>query len=202
MSIKSSLALLAAVQAAGFTITKDKAIDTHDGYAWHATLSFGKKPIVTVSNGGFGGPDEFEYHLDQKEADLLLQPLAAIEAVASAVREGLIRKESYSFHPETATEAQKAAFEQKTAEIRANPAKITEDDLGSIVDDLRAAKALVRTLRRKCSTKLVWLVKDPAFANYTYEKKGIDTPLNREALKNSKDGADLDCFVADLLIGL
>jgi hypothetical protein len=202
MSIKSTLAMLAAVQAAGFNITKDKAIDTHDGYAWHATLSFGKKPIVTVSNGGFGGPDEFEYHLNQQEAENLLQPLNDIDAVKNEIRDGRIQFESFFLRSETATAEQKAAFEQKRAEILASPVKLTEDELGNVVDQLRDAKSLVKTFKRKCTSKILWLEKNMSNPNAYFEYKAVDTPENREKIKKGYTNGEFDCFIADLLVGL
>jgi hypothetical protein len=202
VGIKSSLALLAAVQAAGFTITKDKAIDTHDGYAWHATLNFGKKPIVTVSNGGYGGPDEFDYHVDRQQVDALLQPFYAIEPVKNEVRDHLFGVETIHFDPATATPEQKAEHEKKRAEFMVRPVQFKEGDLGNIIDALRHAKEIAKDLKRQAKTHILVLKKDQ-LENGSYTKwKVLDTPENRENILKAAGGGEIDCFIADLLVGL
>lgn len=196
MSFKTQIQLVAAVLAAGFKLVDHKRINTDDGYCWHATLSFGSQKLITVSNGGFGGPDEIAHHISPKSTkqsiDQALAVFAAIPEVRSIVTNFRIDVAKYS-HPDP------TEFEAKKTEILASTTEFTEDDLGIVIDEFAAATADIKKYKAKLKTHILFAKAGADGDDDIYHVKAADTPRTREILQSRHQ---ILYFVADELATL
>lgn len=194
-SLKQDLTLVAAIAAAGFKLTDSKSVPTDDGVCWRATLAYGRTKIVTVSNGGFGGPDETYFHATSDVDKVYLAKLFAVPEVITAVRGHMV--DSLKLN-QMFNKVSEADFEAAKADIAVSLPTPTEDNIEFLVGRIADIAGMVTKLKRALKTKvLVVFEGDDAQGAYT-EYKMADTPANRERLKQHVN-RKIDYFVADLL---
>jgi len=197
-SLKQDIAFFLAIAAASFKLTNSKSVDTHDGAAWHATLTHGRTKIVTVSNGGHGGPDQSYFHATTdaaKAADKAsLESLFALPNVATAVRGHMLYKLELGQQFNKASEADYVAGQ---ADIAAHVPVPTEDNIKFLVGRIADIEGMISKLKRAMKTKLLVIYEgDDTKGAYT-EFKLSDTPHNRERVRlNAK--RKIDYYIADL----
>lgn len=191
-----SINLFKQVTLAGFSLAGAKAINTHDGYCWHATLCAGKTKIVTVSNGGFGGPDEFDFLGSSwgSASKKLLQPLFALALVKEYFQDHFIQMEEWSLEAKKCTPEE---FALKKASILAGEYQIDCEMLGYLVDEIRSAKAEIASLKRKLKGKIGWRVKGKEDEDNYFQIALEDSPENRKKLLEKYP--DISIFVNDLV---
>jgi hypothetical protein len=193
------LKLLSEITAAGYKLTETKAINREDGYCWTATLCFGKKKLVTVSNGGHGGPDEFKYYSTPSEGYkgilIDLSKLYSTEAIKEYCRDYHISMEKFSLDAKKITAEQFAAIKDK---ILNSEIVVDQDMLGSIVDEIRSAKEENAKLKRMFKTKTAWLKKGGEEGNEYVSIGFVDTPERRLSLQNKYP--DIGIFLNDYVI--
>lgn len=200
-SLKRDIALLAAIAAAGFKLTDSKSIETHDGPAWHATLTQGRVKLVTVSNGGDGGDDESLFHAatpaERATATASLKLLFAIPAVADTVRSHLhFNLDLKKQFPEDEV----IDFAAAEAAIEANVPEPTEDNIEFLVGRIADVTESIKPLKRTIKTKLL-IVFEGGDEKWSYvEYRCADTPANRQLVKDHEKARKIDYFVADLVL--
>jgi hypothetical protein len=198
-SLKQDIAFFLAIAAAGFKLTDSKSVDTHDGAAWHATLTHGRTKIVTVSNGGHGGPDQSYFHATTdaaKAADRAsLEKLFALPEVATAVRGHMLYDLELGQQFNKVSEADYVAGQ---ADIAARVPVPTEDNIEFLVGRIADISGTVNSFKRSIKTKLLVVFEggDEKGEYMTY--KLADTPANRERLKQHEKNRKIDYFIADL----
>lgn len=198
-SIKQDIALVLAIAEAGFKLTDSKSVDTHDGAAWRATLNRGRTKIVTVSNGGHGGPDQSHFHAStegSKAADMAsLEKLFAVPEVAVAVRGHML----FSLDLEKQySKVEGFDYASAEADIAARVPEVTEDNVEFLVGRIADISGTVSSFKRATKTKLLVVFKggDEKGEYVTY--KCADTPANRERVKLHEKKREIDYFIADL----
>lgn len=197
-SIKQDIAFIVAIAAAGFKLTDSKSVNTDDGAAWHATLTHGRTKIVTVSNGGFGGPDESQFHattLAGKAADKAsLETLFAVPEVAAAVRGHMLFDLGLEQQYNKVSGFDYAAAE---ADIAARVPAPTQDNVEFLVGRIADITGTVNSFKRAIKTKLLVVFEggDEKGEYMTY--KLADTPANRERVR-AHAKSKIDYFIADL----
>lgn len=197
-SLKQDIAFVLAITATAFKLTDSKSIDSHDGPAWHATLTHARTKIVTVSNGGHGGPDESFFHAttDAGKAaeNASLKMLFAIPEVAAAVRGHML------FNLNLEQQYNKAAdFDYAAAQgdIAARVPAPTEDNVEFLVGRIADITGMVNSFKRAIKTKLIVVFEGGDAKGEYVTYKLTDTPANRERVKqNAKH--KIDYFVGDL----
>lgn len=191
-SLVKTIALYTHVIKAGFSLSGISCRSTDDGYSWQATLCSGKTKIVTVSNGGYGGPDEYRYQ-DPNHIKSLAS-FYSLPMVDQIIKESLIETEQYRLKFERCTSEE---FETKKAAILKGDFTVDEDLLGIVVDELRSAKEVITSLKRKLKSKTAWFTKGQEDSN-GYNIIGIpDTPDYRKQLIAKYP--DISIFVNDLI---
>jgi hypothetical protein len=197
-SLKQEIAFILAIAAAGFKLTDSKSVNTDDGAAWHATLTHGRTKIVTVSNGGYGGPDQSDFHATTeagKAADKAsLEKLFAVPEVAEAVRGHMLFNLDLEQQYNKVAEFDYAAAQ---ADIAARVPVPTEDNVEFLVGRIADITTSVNSFKRAIKTKLLVVFEggDEKGEYMTY--KLTDTPANRERVK-AHAKHKIDYFVADL----
>lgn len=197
-SLKRDVALTVAVEAAGFKITNNKSFQTDDGFAWHATLCYGRTKIVTVSNSGTGGDDHSDFHAGSDVAKandkIQLQEMFSIPEVSAVVREHLL----YNLDLEQQfNKVSVETYAARKAEITSSIPPHSVENVEYLVGHLATAFQLAGELKRALKTKLLFVRKgDDAKGSYTWYTKP-DTPQNR-AIAQQKQGGSVDYFIADL----
>lgn len=198
-SLRTEIAFLLAIAAAGFKLADSKSVVTDDGAAWRATLTHAGKKIVTVSNGGFGGPDESHYHATtpaSKAADKVnLETLFAIPEVAAATREHML------FHLDLEQQHNGGSefdYVAARAQIKAQVPAPTEDNVEFLVSRVADTSGTVTSLKRAIKTKLLVVFEGGDAKREYVTYKLTDTPANRENVKAHAKGRKIDFFIADL----
>lgn len=195
----ANLKLYSAITTAGYCLSKAKSIGTEDGYCWTATLCFGKKQLVTVSNGGFGGPDEFHYKCDPlkksfKDITNDLKVFSSVPLVDAYIKDHLISMQEMSWQFNRVTKDQ---FEQAKLAITEKTPPINEEIVGFIVDSLRSSKEELDKLKRSLKTKIAWFKKGCEDGNTYVTLKWEDTPEHREYLLNKYP--EISIFINDVI---
>lgn len=197
-SLKQDIALVLAFAAAGFKLTDSKSVETHDGAAWHATLTYARTKIVTVSNGGYGGPDESQFHAATEAAKAAdkasLEKLLAVPEVADAVRGHML----FSLDLEQQyNKVSNCDYEAAKADIAARVPVPTADNVEFLVRRIADVTKAVNSFKRAIKTKLIVVFEggDEKGEYITY--KLPDTPANRERVR-AHEKRKIDYFIADL----
>jgi hypothetical protein len=198
-SLKQDVAFIQAFSAAGFKLTHSKSVVTHDGPAWHATLAHGRTKIVTVSNGGHGGPDESFFHATTEAGKAVdkasLVKLFAVPEIAAAVRGHMLfdlgLEQQYG-------KVEGRDYQAAQADITAGLPLPTVDNVEFLVGRIADISGMVNTFKRAIKTKLLVVFEggDDKGEYVTY--KCTDTPANREQLKAHEKHRKIDYFLADL----
>lgn len=201
MGIKSSISLYKAFLAAGFSLAKLRSVSTHDGACWTATLKKGKVEILRVSNGGYGGPDELESLLTNKEElARYVSELYAVPEIAEVARDHAIflLELGKKYPNEGETRDFDAEIEAaKSAPVAPNDT-LTEVVIGRLTDE----KNTVDRLKRAAKTKILMLEKCEAGDSDSYvEFRAPPTAQNRADV-NKRYAATLDVIINDLIDGL
>lgn len=195
MSIKSDITWLKTLKDVGFTIAKSKKIGTDDGYCWTSTLVKGKLILVTVSNGGFGGPDEFRYGDSSSETKKALAEFYALPLVIEYAREHELEMLELS---KKYDRLKGLDFEEEKAKIMNKIPQISEEIIGYVVSKMSDLKDFVAKMKRKNKVNLSWISTKPEEQESYISIKKPDTPENR-ALYIKHYGKDIDIFIGDLL---
>jgi hypothetical protein len=197
-SLKQDIAFILAIAAAGFKLTDSKSVDTHDGAAWHATLTHGRTKIVTVSNGGHGGPDESHFHATTdagKAVDIAsLKKLFAIPEVAAAVRGHMLFNLDLEQQYNKVAEFDYAAAQTDIADRVPAP---TEDNVEFLVGRIADITGTVNSFKRASKTKLLVVFEGGDAKGEYVTYKLTDTPANRERVQ-AHEKRKIDYFVSDL----
>jgi hypothetical protein len=198
-SIKRDIAFVLAIAAAGFKLTDSKTVTTEDGAAWRATLAHGRTKIVTVSNGGYGGPDQSHFHASTqagKAADKArLETLLAIPEVAAAIRSHMLYMLDLDQQHNQAPELNYIAAQNEIQVLSPSP---TEENVEFLVGRVADITGTINSFKRAIKTKLV-VVFDGGDAKGEYVTyKLADTPANRERVKAQEKHRRIDYFIADL----
>lgn len=198
-SIKRDIAFVLAVAAAGFKLADSKSVTTDDGAAWRATLTHGRTKIVTVSNGGYGGPDESHFHASTpagKAADKAsLAILYAVPEVVAAIRGHMLYELDLDQQHNKVSELDYIAAQNKIQTQLPSP---TEENVEFLVGRIADVTGTVNSFKRAIKTKLV-IVFDGGDAKGEYMTyKLADTPANRDRVKAQEKNRRIDYFVADL----
>jgi len=198
-SIKQDIAFFVAIAAAGFKLTDSKSVNTHDGAAWHATLTHGRTKIVTVSNGGHGGPDQSDFHATTpagKAADKVsLETLFAVPEVAAAVRGHML------FNLDLEKQYSKVEgfdYPAAEAEIAARVPDVTEDNVEFLVGRIADIAGIVNSYKRAIKTKLLVVFEGGDAKGEYVTYKLTDTPANRDRVRQHEKNRTIDYFIADL----
>ncbi|MFC5550337.1 hypothetical protein [Massilia aerilata] len=197
-SLKQDIALVLAFAAAGFKLTDSKSVETHDGAAWHATLTHGRTKIVTVSNGGFGGPDESQFHATTEAAKAAdkasLEKLFAVPEVAEAVRGHMLFNLDLEHQYNKVSDSD---YHAAKADIAARVPVPTADNIEFLVGRIADVTKAVNSFKRAIKTKLLVVFEggDEKCEYITY--KLADTPANRERVR-AHEKRKIDYFIADL----
>lgn len=197
-SIKNDIALVLAVAAAGFKLADHKSVDTDDGACWRATLVHNRTKIVTVSNGGHGGPDQSLYHATTdagKAADKIsLEKLFAVPEVAAVVRGNLRFDLDLKKEYDNVSEAD---YQAAKADIEAHVPMPNDDSLERFVDHLANSTKFAKKIERLMKTRLVFVFEgDDAKGGYA-SVAIADTPSNRDRVRQAQK-RPIDYFMADL----
>lgn len=200
-SLKSDIALVLAVAAAGFKLVDSKSVDTHDGACWHATLAHGRTKIVTVSDGGHGGGTESRYHAANAAAKAVdqasLEKLFAIPEVTAVVRSDLMYSLDLKKEFEREAKMTDADYAAAQADIEAGVPVPTDESIENLIDKLAQATKFVEKIKRAMKTKLVFVFEGDD-AKGAYVSCAIpDTPANRDRLRKEQKRT-IDYFMADL----
>lgn len=198
-SIKRDVAFVLAVAAAGFKIADSRFITTEDGAAWRTTLVYGRTKIVTVSNGGYGGPDVSHFHASTpatKAADKAsLAILYAVPEVVAAIRGHMLDELDLDRQHNNVSTLDYVAAQN---EIQTQSPAPTEANVEFLVSRLADVTGKVNSFKRAIKTKLVIVFEGgDAKGEYTTYKLA-DTPANRERVKAQEKNLRIDYFVADL----
>lgn len=197
-SLKQDIALVLAAAAAGFKLSDSKAVDTHDGACWRATLVHNRTKIVTVSNGGYGGPEESQYHATTvagKAADKIsLEKLFAVPEVAAAVRGNLRFILDLDNEYELVS---KADYLTAKANIEASIPVPTAESVEFLVDHLAQATKFVAKMKRLMKTSLVFVFEGDDEKGAYASCATADTPSNRDRVRKNQK-RPIDYFMADV----
>jgi hypothetical protein len=198
-SIKRDIAFVLAVAAAGFKLADSKSVTTDDGAAWRATLTHGRTKIVTVSNGGYGGPDESHFHASTpagKATDKAsLAILYAVPEVVAAIRGHMLYALDLDQQHNKVSELEYIAAQNNIQTQLPSP---TEENVEFLVGRIADVTRTVNSFKRAIKTKLV-IVFDGGDAKGEYMTyKLADTPANRERVKAQEKNRRIDYFIADL----
>lgn len=198
MTLKKDIELVVAVANAGFKLVGSKSIGTDDGACWEATLARGSQKLVTVSNGGYGGPDEVRPLQTAKNSiasiKAALADFVSIPQVRQIILDYRISIEAITLDMDRCTNEE---LEAKKAEILVGAVKADEESLGVIVGKLGDIKQTIAMLKRNLKTRILFVTAaDEAKGQFSFVK-GADTAANRETLKRRHP--DIDYFVADVL---
>lgn len=198
-SLKNNIAFAVAVAAAGFKLTDNKAVNTDDGSCWRATLNHGRNKIVTVSNGGHGGPDHSLFHAKSEEgkkaAQASLNELFAINEVTAAVRQHLMFYLQMDLEHRDLPQAE---FEKLKAAIMSEVPEPTETAVEFLVGRIADVGGTVDKLKRAAKKKLLVVFQgDDEKGQYmTYNLE--DSPESRARVL-AHAAKPVDYFVSDLL---
>lgn len=198
-SLRNEIAFLLAIAAAEFKLTNSKSVVTDDGAAWHATLTHGRNKIVTVSNGGFGGPNESHFHAatpTARDADKAsLATLFAIPEVAAVIRGHMLSEWALEQDDSDVTGSDYLAAR---ARVEDQVPELTENNVEFLVSRIADAGGTIALFKRAIKTKLLVVFEggDEVREYSTY--KLTDTPANREKVKAHSKGRKIDFFIADL----
>jgi hypothetical protein len=198
ISLKQDIAFALAVAAAGFKLTNSKSVQTDDGACWQATLVHGRAMIVTVSNGGYGGPDECQFHATtdaaKAAAKASLEKLFAVPDVLLAVRGYLVSGLNLERQFEGLSEAD---YEAKKAEIFATVPTPTNDNVEFLVSRIADIDGAVASFKRAMKTKLLVVFEGDDEKGQYMTYKLPDTPESRARVKEHVK-RKIDYFIADL----
>lgn len=198
-SLKRDIALVLTFTAAGFKLTNSKSVTTHDGACWQATLAHGRTKIVTVSNGGFGGPDETHFHANSdvsKTADKVsLEALFAIPEITTAVRTHMLFNLELQRRYDKLCES---VYDIGKADIESRIPAPTNDNLEFLVARIADVIKTVNSFKKATATKLLVVFEggDEKGEYVTY--KLADTQANRERVAAHEKNRKIDYFIADL----
>lgn len=197
-SLKESVKLVVAIEAAGFKIRDNKSTTPSSESEWEATLAHGRTKIVTVFNDGHGGDEYADYHATDPSKrginNALLTSFFAIPEVAKVARDhaiymlGLKRRWGGMTPPE---------FDQRKAQVLQDQPLPTEDNVTNLVATLATADLRTKQIRRSLRTSIAFVKKgdDAKFEYQTF--KAADTPAAREAIQK-RYNLCVDYFLADL----
>lgn len=198
-SIKRDIAFVLAVAAAGFKLADSKSVTTEDGAAWRATLTHGRTKIVTVSNGGYGGPDESHFHASTPTGKAVdkasLAILYAVPEVVAAIRGHMLHALDLDRQHNKVSEPDYIAAQK---EIQAHLPSPTEENVEFLVSRIADLTGTVNSFKRAIQTKLVVVFEGGDAAGEYMTYKLTDTPANRERVKAHEKTRRIDYFVADL----
>jgi hypothetical protein len=198
-SIKRDIAFVLAVAAAGFKLADSKSVTTEDGAAWRATLTDGRTKIVTVSNGGFGGPDESHFHAStpaSKAADKAsLATLYAVPEVVAAIRGHMLHVLDLDRQHNKVSEPDYIAAQNKIHTHLPSP---TEENVELLVGRIAGVTGTINSFKRAIKTKLVVVFEGGDVKGEYVSYKLADTPANRERVKAQEKHRRIDYFIADL----
>lgn len=200
-SLKTDIALVIAVAAAGFKLTDSKSVDTEDGACWRATLVHGRTKIVTVSDGGHGGGTQSQYHAANpaaKAADKAsLEKLYAVPEVTAVVRSDLLYSLELKKEFDRESKMTDADYAAAKADIESHVPVPTDETIESLIDKLAQATKFVEKIKRAMKTKLVFVFEGDD-AKGAYVSCAIpDTAANRARLRKEQKRS-IDYFMADL----
>lgn len=194
-SLKNDIALFLATTAAGFRLTENKSAPTSNGAAWCASLMHGRAKIVTVTNGGYGGPNESHFHTLTAAGKGSLETLFAIAEVTSAVRRHMLSQLASEKQYDKLSDPDYAAA---IADVEARVPAATKNNVEFLVSYVADTGEMISSLKRAIKTKLV-VVFEGGDSKYEYVAYNIiDTPANRERVKLQEKGRNIDFFIADL----
>jgi hypothetical protein len=198
-SIKRDIAFVLAVAAAGFKLADSKSVTTEDGAAWRATLTHGRTKIVTVSNGGYGGPDESRFHAStpaSKAADKAsLAILYAVPEVVAAIRGHMLHVLDLDRKHNKVSEPDYIAAQN---EIQTQLPAPTEETVELVVSRIVFITGTVNSFKRAIKTKLLVVFEGGDAKGEYLSYKLEDTPSNRERVKAQEKTRRVDYFIADL----
>jgi len=195
-SLKNDIALVLAVAAAGFKLANCRSVGTDDGACWHATLVHGRTKIVTVSDGGYGGGTESEYHSAGGKTSVTadLEKLFAIPEVTAVVRGHLLYsldlKQEFDKVSDVDYADAKAAIENSI------PAP-TDESVEALIDKLAQATRFADKIKRATKTKLVVVFEGGDAKGEYYSYAAPDTPANRAGVQRL-DNRPIAYFMNDL----
>lgn len=201
MNLQATLQALISIHTAGFKLVNSKSIGTDDGSCWHATLAYGKQPIVTVSNGGYGGPDELRFEpgaaTPTSETGKRLRAFYELQAVQDYLRQNKIDFARMCQEIDKRSDEELASH---IAELSNAKFDLTEEDLGTVVGWMADVGQSVKSMKRKVKTKAIVIEADDV--NGSYISYNIsDTPENRVKIRDIHK-KPIGCFAADLLAQL
>lgn len=201
MNLKITLEALISIRVAGFTLTKSNSIGTDDGSCWNATLTWDKQPLVEVSNGGYGGPDDVRYavgaNLPDSTVGQLLAKFRALPAVQQHVKEYKIDFARLCQKIDKLSEEELA---KKIEQIADSTVDVSEEDLGMVVGWMADVYQTVKSMKRQVKSKVIVIEADDVEGNYVMYK-AADTPANREKIKGLHT-KPIASFAADLIAQL
>lgn len=198
-SIKRDIAFVLAVAAAGFKLSDSKSVTTYDGIAWRATLTHGRTKIITVSNGGYGGPDQSHFHASTpagKAGDKAsLGILYAVPEVVAAIRGHMLYELDLDRQHDKISESDYIAAQNGIQTQFPSP---TDENVEFLVSRIADLTGTVNSFKRAIKTKLVVVFEGGDAAGEYMTYKLTDTPANRERVKAHEKNRRIDYFVADL----
>lgn len=198
-SLRSEINFLLAIAAAGFKLTETKSIVTDDGACWRATLTHGRTKIVTVSNGGYGAPNESYFHATTpagKAADKAsLETLFAIPEVTSVIRGHMLSELDLEQEHSKVPGFDYTAAQAKIASRMPAP---TQNSVEFLVSRVADTSGTITLFKRAIKTKLLVVFEGGDAKREYVTYKLTDTPANRENVKAHAKGRKIDFFIADL----
>lgn len=198
-SIKQDIQFITAIEAAAFKLTKSKSVTTEDGAAWRATLSHGRTKIVTVSNGGYGGPDACQFHattpVGEAADKISLGLLLAIPEVTAAVQRNMMFKLNLTQKYGKISDGE---YAQAKANIETSVPTPTEDNIEFVVGRIADINGTVNTLKRAIKTKLLVVFEDGDEKGQYVTYSLPDTPVNRERVAAHEKSRKIAYYIADL----
>lgn len=198
-SLKRDIALVLAFTNAGFKLTNSKSVTTHDGACWQATLAHGRTKIVTVSNGGFGGPDETQFHANSEASKAVdsesIETLFAVPEISAAVRAHMLDNLELQRQYDRLCES---VYDIGKTDIESRVPAPTNDNLEFLIARIADVIKMVTSFKKATQTKLLVVFEggDEKGEYVTY--KLTDTPANREHVKAHEMSRKIDYFIADL----
>lgn len=202
MNLKATLEALISIRAAGYKLVNSKSIGTDDGSCWHATLAYGKQPIVEVSNGGYGGPDVLRFAPGAKtpasELGKLLSAFTELQAVQDYLRQSKIDLAKMCQSLDARSDEELAAHIAELGEAKFDFKD--DEDLGAVVGWMGDVGETIKSMKRQLKTKVIVIDADEADGSYM-SYKCADTPQNRAKIQAAHK-KPIGCFAADLLAQL
>lgn len=200
MSLKKTFNIARAIQAAGFKIVGSKSIGTHDGVCWEATLAYGTQKLVHASNGGFGGDNEIRYletpKLSAASIRGHLETFFALPEVQEMLKDALVVGLGFSLEFGSITQAK---FDAKKPEILATAVTINDESVGDAIMAMCATNDVLKVAKRDVKTKLCAMLEGDDAKETWHTWKAPDTPDTRVKVQAHNK---VDCFLADLIVGL